>query len=276
MQHGMPHQYQEAARASSCILKFKKNTHRQNNSLQTLEMFVCYGMITKFPMKLWRVLENLETVVLHGCKSVQEVFQLDGLNQPKKELLSLFKTLNLEYVPELRCTWKGPTHHVNLKSLTYLKLDGCSKLTSIFSPWLAESLVQLETLDISQCKQLEHIIAEKDEERLYTFPGSHVRPVGLQNLKTLKIYECDRLTYIFPVSIAKNLLHLEEEISIASAAELKQFFGKGESSVSSGVENDLLCQSEAYSSRLGYFCSGNSSAWRNLKKQSVRRRNTLQ
>ncbi|XP_050217098.1 probable disease resistance protein At4g27220 [Mercurialis annua] len=228
--------------------------------LQTLEIFVSYGLTIIFPAKLWRALQNLEKVVVHYCESLQEAFQLDELDGTKKELLSRLLTLKLEHLPELEYIWKGPTHHVNLKSLTYLKLDGCNRLTSIFSPWLAHTLVQLETIDISHCKQLEHIIAEKDDEGQETLSSSHMESLSLRKLKTLKIHGCDELEYVFPMSFAKELFYLEE-IYIASVAELKQFFGKRENGTASVPENDnLLCQSEEKSLMTGYFSSGNCSA----------------
>ncbi|KAG8637046.1 hypothetical protein MANES_15G072800v8 [Manihot esculenta] len=229
--------------------------------LQTIEMFASHGMLTLFPAKLWRALQNLETVVIQECDDLQEVFQLDGLSGADRNLLSKLVTMRLESIPKLRYIWKGPVCHVNLKSLTYLKLDGCDRLTFIFSPSLARSLLLLETLDIRYCNQLKHVIAEKDEEREEAVLEACEQPVGLQNLKTLKICGCDKLEYVFPISFSQGLLHLEE-INIQNAIELKHIFSKGKEGLHSGDGNDNMLHEPrelelSYSSNPSYFCSGN-------------------
>jgi len=64
------------------------------------------------------------------------------------------------------CIWKGPTRHVSLQSLVLLDLNSLDKLTFIFTPALTQSLPKLETLDVSNCGELKHIIREGRDRKI--------------------------------------------------------------------------------------------------------------
>jgi hypothetical protein len=163
------------------------------------------------------------------CKSLEEVFELDeGINEEKelRLLLSLTK-LQLSYLPELKCIWKGPTRHVSLQSLIHLQLNSLDKLTFIFTPSLAQSLIHLETLEIFGCLKLKRLIREKDDEG-EIIPES----LGFPKLKKLSIRFCRKLEYVFPVSVSPSLQNLEK-MEIDFADNLKQVFY-------SGVGDDII------------------------------------
>jgi len=151
---------------------------------------------------LLRALKNLSSVNINGCKSLEEVFELgepdEGSSEEKElPLLSSLTKLQLYYLPELKCIWKGPTSHVSLQSLADLHLDSLYKLTFIFTPSLAQSLPKLESLSISKCGELKHIIREEDGEReiIPESPGQddQASPVNVEkemvlpNLKKLSL-----------------------------------------------------------------------------------------
>jgi hypothetical protein len=155
------------------------------------------------------------------CKSLEEVFELDeGINEEKE--LSFLTELQLSSLRELKCIWKGPTRHVSLQSLIHLKLWSLDKLTFIFTPYLAQSLIHLETLWIERCRGLKRLIREKDDE-------GEIIPESLcfSKLKTLFIWGCDKLEYVFPVSVSPSLQNLEE-MQIQFNDNLKQVFYSGE------------------------------------------------
>jgi hypothetical protein len=88
-------------------------------------------------------------------------------------------------------------------------LNSLDKLTFIFTPSLAQSLPKLERLDIRNCGELKHIIREESP----CFP----------QLKNINISYCDKLEYVFPVSVSPSLPNLEE-MGIFEAHNLKQIF----------------------------------------------------
>ncbi|KAG8492797.1 hypothetical protein CXB51_010241 [Gossypium anomalum] len=59
---------------------------------------------------------------------------------------------------------------------------------------IANSLRRLQTLQISDCSQLEKIIQ-----------GSEVSNISLQSLREVKVENCNNLRYLFPMSIANSL-----------------------------------------------------------------------
>jgi len=199
----------------------------QKDFLQRLEYVKvdeCGDIRTLFPAKWRQTLKNLRGVEIEDCKSLEEIFELDeGINEEKelRLLLSLTK-LQLSYLPELKCIWKGPTRHVSLQSLIHLQLKSLDKLTFIFTPSLAQSLIHLETLEIFGCRKLKRLIREKDDEG-EIIPES----LGFPKLKKLSIRFCRKLEYVFPVSVSPSLQNLEE-MEIDFDDNLKQVFYSGE------------------------------------------------
>ncbi|XP_073267314.1 LOW QUALITY PROTEIN: probable disease resistance protein At1g61310 [Populus alba] len=186
--------------------------------LKHVEVRECGDIRTLFPAKWRQALKNLRSVEIEYCDSLEEVFELDE----EKELLSSLTRLWLSGLPELKCIWKGPTRHVSLHSLAHLELSSLDKLTFIFTPSLAQSLIHLETLQIDHCRGLKRLIREKDDE------GEIItESLGFPKLKTLSITTCFKLEYVFPVSVSPSLQNLEEMV-ILSAHNLKQVFYSGE------------------------------------------------
>ncbi|KAJ6752277.1 hypothetical protein OIU85_002681 [Salix viminalis] len=191
--------------------------------LEDVEVYGCRDTRTVFPAKWRQALNNITRVEIDDCESLEEIFELgeadEGINEEKElRLLSSLTRLVLRSLPELKCIWKGLTRHVSLRSLIHLDLWSLHKLTFIFTPYLAQSLVHLETLRIHYCSELKHLISEKDDER-EIIPES----LGFLKLKTLFISGCDELEYVFPVSVSPSLLNLEE-MDIEFGANLKQIF----------------------------------------------------
>jgi hypothetical protein len=200
----------------------------QNGSLQRLEC-VPVNECGDFTAKLLHALKTLKSVDIESCKSLEEVFELGEADEGSSEekelpLLSSLTELHLSFLPELKCIWKGPTRHVSLQSLARLELGYLDKLTFIFTPSLAQSLLKLEKLEIEKCGELKHIIREEDGDR-DIIPESPRFP----KLKTLIVSGCGKLEYVFPVSVSvsPSLPNLEK-MTISDADNLKQMFYSGE------------------------------------------------
>ncbi|KAF9666749.1 hypothetical protein SADUNF_Sadunf16G0261100 [Salix dunnii] len=211
----------------------------QNDFLQRLEdveVNGCRDIRTLFPAKWQQALKNLVSVEIINCKSLEEVFELgevgEGIREEKElRLLSSLTRLELEWLPELKCIWKGPTRYVSLQSLIHLELWSLYKLTFIFTPSLAQSLIHLETLRIKYCTGLEHLIRVKDDEKEII-----LKSFGFPKLKTLSISGCDKLEYVFHVSVSPSLLNLEV-MEIYFAKSLKQIFYSGDALTRDGFIN---------------------------------------
>ena len=193
--------------------------------LEFVEVKSCGDICTLFPAKLRQGFKNLKSVEIERCKLLKEVFELgefDEESNEEKELLLLLpslKTLKLSQLPELICIWKGPTRNVSLRSLTRLNLQDLDKLTFIFPPYLPQSLPQLQTLEVENCRELKHIIREKDGDERKMIAESF----GFPQLKTVDISRCCKLEYVFPVSVSKTLQSLPqlETLKIRDCRELE-------------------------------------------------------
>ncbi|KAJ6314027.1 hypothetical protein OIU78_017645 [Salix suchowensis] len=172
----------------------------------------CPKLTTKLANKT-EGLPNLRKIHITNCKGAQ-----DRRTGHELSLLSLEK-LHLKSLPDMRCIWKG----LVLSHLTTLKVYDCHKLTHVFTGSMVASLAQLRKIVISGCEELEQIIAkDKDDEREIIQDS-----LGFPKLKTLCISDCEKLEYVFPVSVSPSLLNLEE-MNISFGANLKQIFYRGE------------------------------------------------
>lgn len=113
-----------------------------------------------------RFLQKLKDVKIACCKELKEVFQMDGVLDEKEEivltpLLSNLTSLDLSSLPELKSIWKlQPTHqhHASLHSLKVVYISLCHKLKSVFSTYLAQTLLHLQQLRIYRSNGLEQLI----------------------------------------------------------------------------------------------------------------------
>ncbi|XVF78691.1 hypothetical protein PTKIN_Ptkin14bG0155800 [Pterospermum kingtungense] len=177
--------------------------------LKTLLIDNCKEMVGAIPM-----LQNLETLkIIRSCDKMQALFQ----------------------TVELGSTEQALSQNASLKSLKFVEIDGCNKLTYLFPAMVANSLGQLETLKIRNCLELEEIIQETEvsdinlqslrevfvEEcnnltSLSSLSNGHI----LESLKTLDIRNCSRLEHTFPTSMAECLPQLSR-IALKNLPQLK-------------------------------------------------------
>jgi hypothetical protein len=200
--------------------------------LEHVEVRECGDIRTLFPAKWRQALKNLRSVEIDYCESLKEVFELgeadEGINEEKElPLLSSLTELQLSRLPELKCIWKGPTRHVSLQSLIHLKLKSLDKLTFIFTPSLAQSLIHLETLRIGECRELKRLIREKDndDENNQILSGSDLQSSCFPNLCRLEISRCNKLKSLFPVAMASGLKKLQV-LEVKESSQLLEVFGQ--------------------------------------------------
>ncbi|GMY31340.1 probable disease resistance protein At4g27220 [Fagus crenata] len=118
----------------------------------------------------------------------------------------------------LRTICEGPDQNV-LSNLTILQVNKCTRLISLFSPTLAQSLKKLKQLYLVECNELKQIISEEG-----MILESHSQPICLPELQTIKVKNCGKLEYMFPISVARDLPQLEI-LKLKDLPQLKQVFG---------------------------------------------------
>ncbi|KAJ0102166.1 hypothetical protein Patl1_04635 [Pistacia atlantica] len=182
------------------------------------------------PVTLVHGLQNLEDVELTGC-AVQVVFHLEGVvAEGRKHKLSFpsLKNLKLKFLEKLEglCMGLSLTHVPSHQNLTDLEVDSCSRLRYIFSATLARNMMQLKYLYISNCDELEQIIAVEEKED-QAFLNNNLQPETFQNLLKVEIKGCSKLKYLFPTTIARGLQQLEE-LHVQDNFQLEEVFGHKE------------------------------------------------
>ena len=126
--------------------------------------------------------------------------------------------LKLHFLPKLRCIWRPTMHTINFQSLTTMSLWSCEQLAYLFWPSLARTMVHLKELEIDNCSSLEHLIKEEENGDIET-----VSNMSWPNLKTIKIVQCKRMKYVFPITLVKGLPCLED-VTIENCDELTKLF----------------------------------------------------
>ncbi|TXG66922.1 hypothetical protein EZV62_008197 [Acer yangbiense] len=111
-------------------------------------------------------------------------------------------------------------HLLSLQNLTTLELSNCDRLTHLFSSTFARNLLQLESIDIMDCKELEQIIVEDHTE------DDHVQLGLFPNLSSISVYGCGKLKTLFPaVTIARSGLQKLRTLYISESFHLEELFG---------------------------------------------------
>ena len=182
---------------------------------------------------LMQGLSNLEELKVKNYGGIHEVIKLEGLLTIKGEqdlLLPRLKSMLLIGLHELRCIWKGATNYlINLNNLEDLEVIGCKKLTHLFTPALAQSLQKLKSLKIERCDELEHLIVENVEEQVSS--ESHLQPLCFPKLKRVHVRYCNKLKYLFPMTVADSLLELKILIVIENSQLMEVFTHEGDAGV---------------------------------------------
>jgi len=183
---------------------------------------------------------NLKEISTGNLEGVQDLMQVGRLvtNRRGGHELSLvsLETLRLNLLPDLRCIWKG----LLPSNLTTLKVNECKRLTHVFTDSMIASLVQLKVLEISDCEELEQIIAkDNDDEKDQIFSGSDLQYSCFPNLHRLEITGCNKLKSLFPVAMASGLKRLRI-LKVKESSQLLGVFGQDDHASPANVEKEMV------------------------------------
>ncbi|GMP72980.1 hypothetical protein CsSME_00030845 [Camellia sinensis var. sinensis] len=117
--------------------------------LRSLEVYECPELSTILPFNLLQRLQHLEKLRVVSCKKLEQVFDFGSEGKGMKLLSSL------------NCSSR---QHVQLCNLRIMTVESCGKLKYVFQPSIAQALHQLELLWVSNCEEMEEIVAAKQNE----------------------------------------------------------------------------------------------------------------
>ncbi|KAF3455063.1 hypothetical protein FNV43_RR05511 [Rhamnella rubrinervis] len=175
------------------------------------------------------VFHNLNSLEVFACDSVFVIFDFgesQGLFPP---ILNNLSEMRLGYLPELMHIWnikKGPQQLVfksGFQNLRTLHIEGCAKLTNIFSASIAKLLVMLEQMEIECCGSLQVIVAKEEEENVQdvvmSFP--YLRSISLKKQGNLSCFsDQPNCAFRFPSLekiLIKDCYKLEKFVTAAAA-----------------------------------------------------------
>ncbi|KAJ0045028.1 hypothetical protein Pint_04138 [Pistacia integerrima] len=208
-------------------------------SLTDVGVRECKTLIYLFTLSVAQSLVQLKSLEVSDCESLKHLIVTKESDNDKEEeilreshhaavVLPNLEKLRIGKLPQLRCIWSGPSYHVKLPSLTDVEVRECKSLIYLFTLSVAQSLVQLKSLEVSDCESLKHLVVteeseEGDNDEISSEHDLQIHSPFLSKLESLKINSCKRLEHIFPVSFARVLVQLEE-FAVKNAPQLKQVF----------------------------------------------------
>ncbi|XVF78689.1 hypothetical protein PTKIN_Ptkin14bG0155600 [Pterospermum kingtungense] len=155
------------------------------NNLKLLDLSHCESL-QKNPCHLIQRMSKLEEVYLAGCASISWATEN---TTPRGKVTSCDNIQVLFQTVELGSAQLALNQNVSMKSLKFVEIDGCNRLTYLFPAIVADSLGQLETLKISNCLGLNEIIQETEASNR-----------SLQNLRKVGVRGCNNLKSLSSLS----------------------------------------------------------------------------
>ncbi|KAJ6928861.1 hypothetical protein NC652_012878 [Populus alba x Populus x berolinensis] len=222
------------------------------------------NLLNIFPSSMLGRFHNIESLIINNCDSVEEIFDLQALVNVEQRLAvtaTQLRVVRLWNLPHLKHVWnRDPQGIVStqlrvilfpnledlklssikvekiwhdqpavqppcVKNLASIAVENCSNLNYLLTSSMVESLAQLKSLEIFNCKSMEEIVVPEGigEGKMMSkmlFPKllilSLIRLPKLTRFCTSNLLECHSLK----VLTVGNCPELKEFISIPSSADV--------------------------------------------------------
>ena len=182
----------------------------------------CKNLIAIFPPNVLRRLQNLEELEIWNCNSVEEVFEIRGVNVD--EICDIASTqlrgLWLYNLPKLKHVWSLDLQAIlTFQNLRTVGVFNCKILNSLFPISVAKSLEQLESLRIEDCGLEEIVALEEGVETTIKFVFPRITSLYLGSLPKLKYFYPGKHTLEWP-SLKKLTIKNCDKVKIIGSNEL--------------------------------------------------------
>ncbi|KAK2368422.1 putative disease resistance protein [Trifolium repens] len=155
-------------------------------------------------------IQNLTSLTIDECVNIVYAFS----SSVARDLVVFpsLETLEISHMEHLKSLWHNqlaPNSFCKLKQLT---IQSCNKISNVFPSYVLDKLHNLEKLTITDCPALEVVFKTQSLQ-------VECKSLMFSNLGQLKLTECKSLKYVFPLSVAKELQHLQELCIIECGVE---------------------------------------------------------
>ncbi|TXG66105.1 hypothetical protein EZV62_007380 [Acer yangbiense] len=166
-------------------------------SLKFVKVFECNKLLTIFKFNMLERCTRLESLLVHRCNSLKEIFDLQEVNLEMwshSTVSSQLRELYLEDLQQMRHIWnKDPQRKLSFQKLNRVRIENCCSLENIFPASIGRNLSQLEQLHIYRCGEMEKIIAEEEGADLEV-----VTRFDFPRLTSLEFRRLSQLRYFYP------------------------------------------------------------------------------
>ncbi|KAL0000838.1 hypothetical protein SO802_014619 [Lithocarpus litseifolius] len=234
--------------------------------LKTIEVENCENLEYIFPISIAPDLPQLKQVFGQNREGEVGDCEIESHHQPtgfpKLKTIEVENCENLEYIfpisiapdlPQLKQVFgqnregevgdcEIESHHqpTGFPKLNTIQVVHCENLEYIFPISIAPDLPQLERLELRRNSQLKQVFGQNREGEVGDCEiESHHQPTAFPKLKTIRVWHCRNLEYIFPISIAPDLPQLET-LTLLHLPQLKQVFGHEEGGDDGDGNNSVL------------------------------------
>ncbi|CAJ1978627.1 unnamed protein product [Sphenostylis stenocarpa] len=214
-------------------------------NLTSLTIDGCERLTYIFSYPVAIKLVKLEHLSISSCKFVEQIFvpdeNLGHIHHFRKsaptELVPIFPNLEtfvLSRLDSLKSIWPGLLPDSSFCKLEKMEISSCNSLLNVFPCHVLDKLQSLKSLNLWNCMALEVVyeIDNLNTEQEGSSQGGLDIPlttlslgnlpklkhlwnkdpqgnIRFQNLFMVKASKCQSLKYVFPLSVAKDLLHLQ-------------------------------------------------------------------
>ncbi|KEH38445.1 Rpp4C4 [Medicago truncatula] len=224
-------------------------SHSRMQNLKSLTMDKCGSMRYAFSSSVARELVNLKSLKISNCQMLEDIFVSDGefgslplppiletfeiSNSNDEDLLPMLETFEISHMEHLKSVWHNQLAPNSFCKLKQLKIQFCNKLSNIVPSNVLDKLQKLETMTVTDCPNLEVVFETQGlkadggrQIRLdmqlktltlknlpmlkHIWSGNPNESFKFQNIFQLKVIECKTLNHVLPLSMAKELQHLQE------------------------------------------------------------------
>ncbi|XP_022723802.1 probable disease resistance protein At4g27220 [Durio zibethinus] len=178
--------------------------------LEKMAVVDCNELFTIFPFDLLTTFQQLQTLQVSSCGSMEHIFELQRLNVNETHVVATqLRELYVSNLPKLKNVWnEDPQGILTFQNLKEVEVRKCWSLKNVFPASVARVLPQLKDLTVDGCAVGEIVSKAKGWETSVTnFNFDQVSSLQLWNLPKLECFYPGMHTTKWPMLKKLKTMH---------------------------------------------------------------------